>query len=127
MELARHKALVEAFHYDEHNGEKGENEIKVEVTPLEIQDEEVAVQENNSVLGIRIVYKIIFPDFTLTGAVRQLVEVHGRKIRKSEEITPEELNELINPLFEIVERLTYEVTEIALDIPGVKLNFQRED
>ncbi|WP_240743124.1 DUF1149 family protein, partial [Enterococcus faecalis] len=31
------------------------------------------------------------------------------------------------PLFSIVERLSYEVTEIALDRPGVQLNFQQSE
>ncbi|MGX7030766.1 DUF1149 family protein [Vagococcus zengguangii] len=127
MELVRHKAFVEAFHYDAIKEETGENEIKVDVTPLEVNEEADFDSDNNSVLGVRVIYKILFPDFALTGAVRQLVEVHGRKITKSEELTKEEVNELIKPLFRMIERLTEEVTEIALDIPGVKLNFQRED
>ncbi|MGX6961569.1 DUF1149 family protein [Vagococcus xieshaowenii] len=127
MELVRHKAFVEAFHYDAHNGEQGENEIKVDVTPLEVNEEADFDSEKNSILGVRVIYKIMFPDFVLTGAVRQLVEVHGRKITASEELSKEEVNELIKPLFRVVERLTEEVTEIALDIPGVKLNFQQED
>ena len=127
MELVRHKVFVEAFHYDAIKDETGENEIKVDVTPLEVNEEADFDSEKDSVLGVRVIYKILFPDFALTGAVRQLVEVKGRKITKSEELTSEEVNELINPLFRTIERLTEEVTEIALDIPGVKLNFQRED
>ena len=33
----------------------------------------------------------------------------------------------MRPLFSIVERLSYEVTEIALDRPGVQLNFQQSE
>ena len=38
-----------------------------------------------------------------------------------------EVDELVRPLFSIVERLSYEVTEIALDRPGVQLNFQQSE
>ena len=37
--------------------------------------------------------------------------------------TKEEVDELVRPLFSIVERLSYEVTEIALDRPGINLEF----
>ena len=36
------------------------------------------------------------------------------------------MDELVAPLFDIVKRMAYEITEIALDQPGVKLNFQSE-
>ncbi|MDU1741367.1 MAG: DUF1149 family protein, partial [Streptococcus lutetiensis] len=35
-----------------------------------------------------------------------------------------EVEYLAAPLLDIVQRLTYEVTEIALDRPGVKLEFR---
>ena len=41
-------------------------------------------------------------------------------------MTQEEVDELVAPLFDIVSRMAYEITEIALDEPGVKLNFQSE-
>jgi len=45
---------------------------------------------------------------------------------KVNDVTQEEVDELVAPLFDIVRRMSYEVTEIALDQPGVKLNFQSE-
>lgn len=34
------------------------------------------------------------------------------------------MRELSKPLIDYIERLTYEVTEIAFDEPGVTLNFE---
>lgn len=127
MQLERQKEFVEAFHYDAYNGDQVENEIRVEINPLDTSDQEDFNSEENCALGIRVIYKIVFPEFTLTGAVRQLVTVVGRIVTKPEELTKDEVNELVNPLFSLIERLTYEVTEIALDRPGLKLNFQNED
>ncbi|HGD9460742.1 TPA: DUF1149 family protein, partial [Streptococcus agalactiae] len=39
------------------------------------------------------------------------------------EFSQDEVENLAAPLLEIVKRLTYEVTEIALDRPGVTLEF----
>ncbi|MDN6437821.1 MAG: DUF1149 family protein [Lactococcus sp.] len=33
------------------------------------------------------------------------------------------MSELAAPLFDLLQRLTYEITEIALDQPGVSLEF----
>ena len=38
-------------------------------------------------------------------------------------MTKAETDRLVEPLFDIVKRLTYEVTEIVTDKPGLQLNF----
>lgn len=126
MNIVRQPELVEAFHYDMNQNKKEENEIRVEVSPIDMSDQPNFPAEKGAVLGIRVVFKIVFPEFILSGAVRQLVTVTDRNIKSHEDLTQEEANELVHPLFSIIERLTYEVTEIALDRPGVKLNFAGE-
>lgn len=126
MNIVRQPELVEAFHYDMNQNKKEENEIRVEVSPIDMSDQPDFPAEKGAVLGIRVVFKIVFPEFILSGAVRQLVTVTDRNIKSHEDLTQEEANELVRPLFSIIERLTYEVTEIALDRPGVKLNFAGE-
>ena len=47
----------------------------------------------------------------------------NRKVNSGEDLTKAETDRLVEPLFDIVKRLTYEVTEIVTDKPGLQLNF----
>ena len=47
-----------------------------------------------------------------------------RIVNEPSEFTKEEVENLAAPLLDVVQRLTYEVTEIALDRPGIKLEFR---
>lgn len=126
MEIIRQKEFVEAFHYDANTPEnEAETEIRVEMNPLDMSEQE-DFPETSSVLGLRVIFKIVFEEFALTGGVRQLVTLTDRKVTKVEDLEQSELDELVRPLFSIIERMTYEVTEIALDRPGVQLNFANE-
>ena len=82
---------------------------------------------NSSALVARLEFRIVFDEFVLSGAISQINHIIDRKIEKQEDISQEEVDELVRPLFSIVERLSYEVTEIALDRPGVQLNFQQSE
>ena len=127
MEITRQKELVEGFHYDANRPENDvQTEIKVELNPINMEDQ-ADFPADSSVLGLRVIFLIAFDEFTLTGAVRQLVTVTGRKITTNQDLTQEETDELMRPLFSIIERLAYEVTEIALDRPGLQLNFSQND
>lgn len=126
MEIMRQQEFVEAFHYDMVTPEKTEEtEIQVGVKPIDMADQE-DFPETSSVLGLRVIFKIVFEEFAITGAVRQVVTLVDRKVEQAEDIEKSELDELMRPLFSLIERMTYEVTEIALDRPGVELNFAKE-
>lgn len=127
MEIIRQKEMVEAFHYDYHQETDSETEIRVEIKPIDMSEEPNFKHDRDSVLGLRVVFKVVFEKFALTGAVNQLVTVLHRTIKTADELEPAELDELMKPLFSMIERLTYEVTEIALDQPGIQLNFQNEN
>lgn len=124
MEIIRQKEFVQRFHYDalpEANEE--ETAINVSINPFEIKAEMEIDAENNSVLGLRIEFQIILDKVKLSGDVAQFVQVANQKIEKIEDLTSEEVNELVRPLFVLIERMAFEITEIALDAPGVQLNF----
>ncbi len=125
VEIVRQPEVVEAFHYDLQLAEKTATEIKVAIQPVDMSQTDEFPAESNSVVGLRIEFLVGFDEFSISGSVRQLVTLIGKKIEKPEECTPEELNELVAPLFSIIQRLTYEVTEIALDRPGIQLNFEQ--
>lgn len=127
MNIIRQQEFVEAFHYDMNTPEnETETEIRVEVKPFDMSEQEDFPVDESSVLGLRVIFQIIFEEFALTGAVRQLVTISDRKIDNPDDLEQPELDELMRPLFSMVERLTYEVTEIALDRPGMQLNFANE-
>ncbi|HAP6104351.1 TPA: DUF1149 family protein, partial [Enterococcus faecium] len=71
-------------------------------------------------------FRLVFDTYVLSGSVSQINHILNRKIEGQNDVTQEEVDELVAPLFDIVRRMSYEVTEIALDQPGVKLNFQSE-
>lgn len=131
MNITRQPEVVEAYHYDLlvgktfEEGKKPETQIKVNVNPLDVNDIEDFPKDGGSVLGLRIEFQIVFEEFMLSGSVRQVVAI-DRVVKEPSEFSQEELDELVKPLFSMIERLTYEVTEIALDQPGIQLNFQAE-
>ena len=49
--------------------------------------------------------------------------VRGKIIKEQEELEQEELAQLAAPLFDLLQRLVYETTEVALDQPGINLEF----
>ncbi|MBP1041612.1 DUF1149 family protein [Vagococcus sp. BWB3-3] len=129
MNIIRQPEFVEAFHYDMNTPEnetKAETEIRVEVKPFDMSDQPDFPTDVSSVLGLRVIFQIVFEEFAVTGAVRQLVTLSDRKVDNPDDLAQSELDELMRPLFSMIERLTYDVTEIALDRPGVQLNFANE-
>lgn len=128
MELVRQKEFVQNFHYDAlAKDHKEETAINVSLNPFEITEEMDIDAQNNSVLGLRVEFNIAMDVFKISGDVAQFVQIVGRKIEKIEDLTPDEVNELARPLFVLIERLTYDMTEIALDKPGLQLNFSQQN
>ncbi|WP_071131736.1 DUF1149 family protein [Enterococcus timonensis] len=121
MEIKRNPELVEHYHFDFRLPEdKTETEMKVGFAPLKGKED---FPEADSLLGCRLNFKLAFERFVISGAISQINHLVDRKVEKQEDLTQEEINELALPLFKIVERLTLEVTEIATDRPGIRLNF----
>ncbi|MEY8445268.1 DUF1149 family protein [Enterococcus ratti] len=125
MEIKRQKEVVEAFHYDlKMSDQEVETDLKVGFSPLKETIENYP--KEHTVVGARLEFRLAFDTYVLSGSVSQINHVLNRKIEGQDDVTQEEVDELVAPLFDIVKRLAYEVTEIALDQPGVKLNFQSE-
>ncbi|HIY58222.1 MAG TPA: DUF1149 family protein, partial [Candidatus Tetragenococcus pullicola] len=68
-------------------------------------------------------FQIVFKQFIISGAIMQVNHIVGKKVVDKKDLSKEETDKLVAPLFDILERLTYEVTEIITDKPGVQLNF----
>lgn len=122
MELKRQQPIVEAYHFDMKPKDKEmETKLNVGFVPLKVKDEEY--MEKNSIIGARLEFQLVFPDYVLSGRVGQVNHILNRKVNSGEDLTKAETDRLVEPLFDIVKRLTYEVTEIVTDKPGLQLNF----
>lgn len=125
MQVLREKEFVNQYHYDARNleweKENGTPETNFEVTFQLINKDE---EKNETVMVSVLQFIIVKEDFVISGVISQMVRVMDRLIEKPSEFTQEEVESLAAPLLNMVQRLTYEVTEIALDQPGVNLEFK---
>lgn len=125
MEIKRQKPVVEAYHYDQRiPDQEYETKLNVGFAPLESNDPNYP--KENSILGTRLEFLLSFKEYVLSGRISQINHIVNRKITNQEDLTKEEIDEIVAPLFDIVERISYEVTEIATDEPGLKLNFHAD-
>ena len=118
MELQREKEFVSQYHFDARNfeweKENGTPETKVDVNFQENQVTSLVVILN---------YMIVFEAFVISGVISQVNHIQGRIIGEPSEFDQEEVEQLAKPCLSMLNRLTYEVTEIALDLPGINLEF----
>ncbi|GAA5398362.1 DUF1149 family protein [Streptococcus uberis] len=125
MQVLREKEFVNQYHYDARNleweKENGTPETNFEVTFQLINKDE---EKNETVMVSVLQFIIVKEDFVISGVISQMVRIIDRLIEKPSEFTQEEVESLATPLLNMVQRLTYEVTEIALDQPGVNLEFK---
>lgn len=126
MDIERQKEQVGFFHYDTRNFEfeatNGTPETRINVQ-LHILEDVNGVVETDSVVQVNLSALIVLDNFVLSSALAQVNLIKNRKIENQEDLSQEELQELASPLFDLLKRLTYELTEVALDEPGLKLEF----
>lgn len=124
MNIKRQQEVVEGFHYDMRTKEMDDLEtgLRVGVHPMKSTDENYP--KENTIISVRLEFTLVFDEYVLSGAISQINHLINRIVKAQHDITQEEVDKLVEPLFNIVQRLAYEVTEIALDKPGIKLNFK---
>ena len=125
MKLVREKEFVNQYHFDSRNPEwekkNGIPKTNFEVTfQLIKKDQKIKQTTIVSVLQFVIVRK----ECVIGGVISQMVHVKNRMINEPSEFTKNEVDSLAAPLLDMVQRLTYEVTEIAFDKPGINLEFK---
>lgn len=125
MQLVREKEFVNQYHYDARNleweKENGTPETNFEVT-FQLINKDEARKETAIVSVLQFV--IVKEEFVISGVISQMVRILDRLVDKPNEFTQEEVESLAAPLLDMVKRLTYDVTEIALDSPGINLEFK---
>ncbi|WP_054639074.1 DUF1149 family protein [Lactococcus fujiensis] len=126
--IEREQEFVNQFHYDARNYE-WEKENGTPETALNVQFQLVPVddlknaKEGDTAIHTVLTYMIPLENVVLSGFVSQLDYVRDRVIEEQEELDKDDMAELAAPLFDLLKRLVRETTEVALDQPGIQLEF----
>ena len=99
--------------------ENGIPETKVDVNFQLINRD----QEQNDFFDCHLKLHDRFDGFVISGTITQINHLFGRYVNEPSEFSKDEVEELARPCLNMLNRLTYEVTEIALDLPGINLEF----
>ncbi|GFH43158.1 transposase [Lactococcus hodotermopsidis] len=126
MNIEREKEVVHQFHYDARNIEweetNGTPQTNLNVQ-FQLAEDASNAGENDTAINSVLTFNIVLENLLLSGYLSQMNYIRGRVIEDRTALNQEEMQELAAPLFDILTRLTYEVTEIALDEPGINLEF----
>ncbi|MGQ9412624.1 DUF1149 family protein [Streptococcus pluranimalium] len=124
MEIIREKEFVNQYHYNARNleweKENGTPKTNFEVT---FQLVEKNTEKNQTTIVAVLQFTIVRDEFMISGVISQMIHIQNRIVNEPKEFSQEEVETLAVPLLDMVKRMTYEVTEIALDRPGIKLEF----
>ncbi|MGX7420398.1 DUF1149 family protein [Carnobacterium gallinarum] len=124
MNVLRGQIQVEKYAFELSSGSP-EAETKVEVLINEVVPTDEADQgilEEGKMFRMEVPFALQLNRFKIEGLLSQIVQI-PEFFGAPNEIPVEDMRELSRPLIKYIERLTYEVTEIAFDEPGFALNF----
>ncbi|GBG97392.1 DUF1149 family protein [Lactococcus termiticola] len=129
LTLERKQEIVNQFHFDTRNleweKENGapENAMNVNLQLLDPKELEGGIAEEDTGIAVILQYMLPMDAFVISGLLSQVNIVKNQKISEQDELTQEDMEQLAAPLFDLLKRLVYENTEIALDQPGIQLEF----
>ena len=126
MKIEREQEFVHQFHYDARNleweKENGTPETNLNVQVQLVENVE-GISESDTAISGALTFIIVLENLVVSGHISQLSYIRDLVIENREQLDQEKMQELAAPLFDLLKRLTYEVTEIALDEPGISLEF----
>ncbi len=124
MELVRGKEVVHQYHFDRRNPawekKKGEPKTKLKVN-FQLVEHKKEEQATNIIAFLN--FMVVVEGYVISGSISQQTVIKNRIVNSPQELTDEEKRTLSLPLLDMLKRLSYEVTEIAFDKPGIKLEF----
>ena len=122
MKVIRGKETVNRYHFDLRNL-KMEEEHGTPQTRYNVEFHLVEKNEAEQSTSVILVmhFMNVQEKFVVSGVLSQQVKLTDGIVDKPSDISDEDKRYLAQPLFELVNRLTYEVTEIAFDAPGIDL------
>ena len=122
MEIIREKEFVNQYHFDARNHEwEKENGVPVTKLNVDFQLLKHSREENKTSMITILRFMIVLNQHVITGAMSQAVHLQNSFVEEPTEFTNEDKRVLAEPLLDILKRMTYDVTEIAFDAPGVNL------
>ena len=122
MEIIREKEFVNQYHFDVRNHEwEKENGVPVTKLNVDFQLLKHSREENKTSMITILRFMIVLNQHVISGAMSQAVYLQNRFVEEPTEFTNEDKRVLAEPLLDILKRMTYDVTEIAFDAPGVNL------
>ena len=124
MDIFRRDPLVETFHYDRTKETSEEQLLHLSVLPLD-SDHKKSEEHQTSTIGIQLDFSLAVKRFNVSGSISQINHIKDKRVETQADLTEQEIAELATPLLELVQRLTYEVSEIALNEPGTSLTFDQ--
>lgn len=124
MDIFRRNPLVESFHYDRVKEEPGEQVLNLSILPLETEQPE-ALDRQTSTIGLRLDFSLAVKKFQVSGTISQINHIKDKVVEEQEDLNEAELSELASPLLDLVQRLTFEVSELALNEPGTSLTIDQ--
>lgn len=126
MNIEREKEFVHQFHYDARNleweKENGTPETSLNVH-FQLLDQVDNLNDTDTAINGMLIFMIVLENLVISGNIGQLSIIRGQVIEDQDQLTQEDMSEIATPLFDLLKRLTYEVSEVALDQPGINLEF----
>lgn len=124
MDIHRRNPLVESFHYDRVKEDTTDQVLNLSILPLDTEQPE-SLEHETSTIGTRLDFSLTVKKLKVSGGISQINHIKNKRIETEEDLTENEIAELVTPLLELVQRLTYEISEIALNEPGISLDFNQ--
>lgn len=124
MDIVTDKIVVEKYNFEtilEENGQT-ENKIELEVHEVEPIGGNEELMAKGKIFKITIPFALTLEKFRIDGRISRIVQVKDYFGQFSDLAIPV-VEGLSNPLIDYIKRLTYDVTEIAFDEPGISLDF----
>ncbi|MBC1424201.1 DUF1149 family protein [Listeria seeligeri] len=124
MDIVTDKIVVEKYNFEtilEENGQI-ENKIELEVHEVEPVGGNEELMAKGKIFKITIPFVLALEKFRIDGRISRIVQVKDYFGQFSDLAIPD-VEGLSNPLIDYIKRLTYDVTEIAFDEPGISLDF----
>ncbi|EUJ41357.1 DUF1149 family protein [Brochothrix campestris] len=126
MQINRSEIKVETFNFStpEKQFEKTTPTIEtniIELAPVGTDDNEMF--KKGKICRLELSFDIQLEDFKVVGKISRMVQFVDY-FEAVNEIDAAIVRELTEALLDYVQRMTYDVTEIAFDKPGYKLQFE---
>lgn len=124
MNVKREQAIINQYHFDIRNIKwEQENGTPETMFQSKIQVVEQNQEEQRTTVVVLFRFMIVLEYVVISGLFTQANHLEGI-MNDTNSLTDEEKKFLNEPLVDMLQRMTYDVTEIAFDAPGIKLELK---